>query len=134
MLEMLPGRLTQDCAENLFSIIRRNNPKPNALQVIHSIKNVCISESLSKPSVNNTSYDYDDGEYLQDFFKILKTLKQERELEKLKFGKKDSSQLKNVAMDISKMHLNKREKNVLCKMACYILYKISVSEIKNFDD
>lgn len=30
---VLPGRLTQDCVENLFSNIRFGNPKPNALQV-----------------------------------------------------------------------------------------------------
>lgn len=53
----LTGRLTQDCLENLFSLIRFKMPTPNALQVKQHLKAITIAQISCCSKV--TSYDTD---------------------------------------------------------------------------
>ena len=43
LLFFLPGRLTSDAIENLFSMIRQGNMKPNCLEFIYYLKIITIS-------------------------------------------------------------------------------------------
>lgn len=61
---LLTGRLTQDCLENLFSVIRLRKPVPNAYDMKYALKLVCVSQFLHTPS--STSYEQDDSVYLAD--------------------------------------------------------------------
>ena len=55
---LLTSRLTQDCVENLFSVIRQKNAIPNALQFKHNLK--LISVSMYMRSIESGNYDFDD--------------------------------------------------------------------------
>lgn len=70
----LPSRGLQDCLENLFSTVRFDNPKPNAIQVRDSIKNISISEYLLQP-VRNCSYEWDDSMFLSGFLNIVRSVR-----------------------------------------------------------
>lgn len=61
---LLTGRLTQDCLENLFSVIRLRKPVPNAYDMKCALKLVCVSQFLHTPS--SSSYELDDSVYLAD--------------------------------------------------------------------
>ena len=57
----LPARLTQDCLENLFSIVRLKNVIPNALQFKNNLKLIRISQymknvrkAITKKTIDNT--------------------------------------------------------------------------------
>lgn len=63
---LLTGRLTQDCIENLFSVVRMKKPEPSAYNFKCTLRLVCISQFIHRPK--NSSYRADDGEYLIDFF------------------------------------------------------------------
>lgn len=122
---VLPGRLLQDCLENLFSTVRSGNPKRSALQVRDSIKQITISEYLSPP-VCNSSYNWDETAFLQDFLNIVRSVKEENE----KNNEKNDSLKTEFDLDFSKIVISTREQNVLYKISCYILYKISISKVK----
>lgn len=64
------GRFTQDCVENVFSTIRSNQCKPNALQFKCLLKNLFVSQYTA--DIRNGNYDTDDGEYLSGFLTDLK--------------------------------------------------------------
>ncbi|CAN8015308.1 hypothetical protein HPB47_023512 [Ixodes persulcatus] len=59
---LLTGRLTQDCLENLFSVIRLRKPVPSAYDMKCALKLVCVSEFLHTPS--SSSYELDDSVFL----------------------------------------------------------------------
>ena len=61
----LPGRLTSDCIENLFSVIRQGNPKPSCVEFIYLLRIVCIAQYNDTPGTGN--YDIDDSDYLVEF-------------------------------------------------------------------
>lgn len=128
---VLPGRTTQDCVENLFSIVRSDNAKPNALQVKHALKSIAVSEYLTPVRMNNTSYHLDDSVYLTDFLKVVRETKALHDSENIQNMRKAQSDFDNVVVDISKILLNNREKNVLYKTACFLLYKISITKFKS---
>jgi len=68
---LLTSRLTQDCIENFFSVIRKRNVVPNAVQFKNNLKLISISQYMK--SVENSNYEEDDREYLSCFLKIPKT-------------------------------------------------------------
>lgn len=104
--------------------VRFGNPKPNALQCRDAIKNICISEYLSRPRVNKTSYDWDDSKFLTDFLTTVRKIREDHKKENQDILVDNHAELKNHFFD-TKVILNKREKNVLYKIGCHILYKIS---------
>jgi hypothetical protein len=62
---VLTGRVSQDCLENLFSIIRSKKPLPSPLDFVRSLKQVSISQFLNVPSTSN--YNVDDSDFFMDF-------------------------------------------------------------------
>lgn len=61
----LPSRLTQDCIENLFSLVRMKNVIPNALQFKNNLKLISISQYMK--SISNSNYEHDDREFFLIF-------------------------------------------------------------------
>jgi len=61
---LLTSRLTQDCVENLFSVVRSRKPVPSAREFKYALKLICVAQYL-KP-VRGSNYDLDDREYLGD--------------------------------------------------------------------
>ncbi|XP_077968827.1 uncharacterized protein LOC120327068 [Styela clava] len=65
---LLPGKLTQDAVENLFSQVRsKGNSHPKACQFRNAIKLISVGQFLHVPSSGN--YDTDDSENLITFIK-----------------------------------------------------------------
>ena len=62
---LLTARLTQDCIENLFSIVRRGNPNPTCLEFKKGLKIITASQYIGTPS--NGNYAVDDGFYICEF-------------------------------------------------------------------
>lgn len=56
---LLLGRFTQDCIENLFSLIRLRQPIPHAVTFFHCLKVITIAQYSI--AVKNSNYDYDGG-------------------------------------------------------------------------
>lgn len=63
---LLTGRFTQDCLENLFSLIRFRQPTPNALLVKQNLKVITITQVCSYSKI--TSYNID----VEDDFELVK--------------------------------------------------------------
>ena len=66
----MTSRLTQDCLENLFSVVRTKNPTPTPLAFKSALKSICVSQFLKVPN-RNESYFNDDREFLADLFRDL---------------------------------------------------------------
>lgn len=109
------GRFTQDCIENLFSILRSKHSTLNALQFKNNLKLVTTSQYMRK--VSSSNYEEDDREFLPDFLKILENLE-----------KKDCSSATNtelpVTMSAENVILSKTELNILNNVAGYIISSI----------
>lgn len=65
----LPSRLSQDCIENLFSVIRSKNVIPNAFQCKNNLKLISISQYMK--NISNSNYESDDREFFSEFLDIL---------------------------------------------------------------
>ncbi|KAG4075583.1 hypothetical protein HA402_003408 [Bradysia odoriphaga] len=128
---LLPGRILQDCLENLFSTVRSGNPKRNAVQVRDSIKQISVSEYISPP-LRHSSYQWSDNTFLDDFLKIVQAVKSENKNENsiVKENDKENLDINLWDVDISKVIISRREQNVLYKVACYIMFKITTSKKK----
>ncbi|KAM7298224.1 uncharacterized protein ISCGN_018634 [Ixodes scapularis] len=63
---LLTGRMTQDCLENLFSVIRIKKPVPSAYDFKYALRMVCVSQFVYTPKTSG--YTVDDREYLADLF------------------------------------------------------------------
>lgn len=79
---LLTGRFTQDCLENLFSLIRFKQPIPNSLLVKQNLKVITITQACMYSK--NTSYDNDvqenDFEQIKlEFFKLSKEMTKAKE-------------------------------------------------------
>lgn len=59
---VLGSRFSQDCIENLFSLIRAKNPTPNALQFQQNLKLIIISQYFK--SLDTSNYEKDEGEVI----------------------------------------------------------------------
>ena len=67
----MTSRFTQDCFENLFSLVRAKQVIPTALQFRNSLKLICVARFLKKSSKG--SYDIDDHQFLSGFLDIVKS-------------------------------------------------------------
>lgn len=56
------GWFTQDCVENVFSVIRIRQRKPTALQCRYLLKNIVVAQHMEQ--VSGSSYEYDFGTFL----------------------------------------------------------------------
>lgn len=61
---LLTGRLTQDCIENLFSVVRSKNSIPSPREFKYALKSITAAQYLK--STNTSNYDADDRTYLAD--------------------------------------------------------------------
>lgn len=62
---MYTSRFTQDCVENLFSVVRSKQRRPTALQFKSHLRTISLSQYMH--DVRNSSYSIDDREYLSGF-------------------------------------------------------------------
>ena len=118
----LPCRLTQDCLENLFSVMRLKNVIPNALQFKNNLKLITISQYMK--SVRGSNYDEDDREHLSQFLNVLL---QNRSTSS-HFISDDSRKeiiIPNIERQIS---FNKEELNVLYYIGGYIISNIQKNQ------
>lgn len=63
---LLTGRMTQDCLENLFSVVRLRKPVPEACEFKCALRMICVSQFVQTP--RTSGYAVDDGEQLADLF------------------------------------------------------------------
>ena len=63
----LTARTTQDCLENVFSQTRARSPIPSAREVKSNLRSVTIAQFLTEKK--NSSYHFDDADFLIDFLK-----------------------------------------------------------------
>lgn len=66
---LLTSRFTQDCLENLFSVLRSKQVIPNAMQVKNHLKLITVSQYLR--DVSKGSYDEDERQFLSGFLDVL---------------------------------------------------------------
>lgn len=115
-LFVLGGRFTQDCLENLFSLIRVRNVVPNALQFKQNLKLIAISQYI-KP-LQHSNYDEDDRQFLHCFNRQ----KSRKKPEQISFAP-------DLILPASSLNvqLNNIEMNILYNIAGYIISSISKS-------
>lgn len=79
---LLTSRFSQDCLENLFSVLRERQRKPSCLQFKRHLKMITVAQYITP--VSKSSYQEDDREFLGDFFenKSKELEKEEKEEEK----------------------------------------------------
>lgn len=114
---LMTSRFTQDCLENLFSVIRTKQVVPTALQFKNNLKLVCVAQYLKKSSKG--SYDVDDRDFLSGFLDVVK--------------EKVHKPAENIQLpeNWDKSHaftLDNSEQNALYNIAGYI-----ISRVKNND-
>lgn len=63
---LLTSRLTQDCLENLFSLVRIRKPVPTPLEFKYALKMIRTAQFFTLPRTG--SYEEDEGEFLADYF------------------------------------------------------------------
>ena len=82
---LLTSRLTQDCLENLFSLVRLRKPVPSLLDFKYALKTISTAQYLTYTS--SGSYEKDDGEFLAEFLdkKFQDLPKPETEISKINF-------------------------------------------------
>lgn len=67
---VLLARFTQDCVENIFSIIRSSQCKPNALQFKSLLKKHFLTQYM--PNIDHSNYNIDDGHHLKVILEDIK--------------------------------------------------------------
>jgi hypothetical protein len=67
---VLTSRFSQDCLENLFSVLRSKQIVPNALQVKNNLKLICVAQYLKE--ARTSSYSEDDRTFLSGFLENFK--------------------------------------------------------------
>ena len=84
---LLTSRLTQDCLENLFSLVRLKNPVPSPMGFKEALKAICVGQFLKSPNCNE-SYDNDDREFAADLLlsKKVNIPPSTPELNRIEFG------------------------------------------------
>lgn len=113
-LFVLAGRLTQDCVENSFFLIRAKQPAPNAFQFKQCLKEITVFQYMKV--LSNTNYEEDDREFLGNF------------LNENKISTKNTQRLVDlhVHLDVPLLHVdNDTELTILYYIAGYLLYSIS---------
>lgn len=115
------GRFTQDCIENLHSLLRHKNVIPDCLQLKNDLKLIAVAMYMK--SITTGNYDYDDNEYLSDFLEYLS-----------KKGKKDNISDSSISSTIINaippfdnkvtVKYNNKEMNSLYNIAGYCLKSV----------
>jgi hypothetical protein len=108
---VLTSRFSQDCLENLFSVLRSKQIVPNALQVKNNLKLICVAQYLKE--ARTSSYSEDDRTFLSGFLETLKEKKPDY---------KTISVPRNVPS--KGLNLNYSELNALYNICGYIICSI----------
>lgn len=66
---LFTSRFTQDCVENLFSVVRLKQKRPTPIQFRCHLRTIAISQYMQE--VKNASYDMDDRKYLTGFMEYM---------------------------------------------------------------
>lgn len=112
----MTSRISTDCTENVFSQVRVASRKPSALQFMHSLRLIAVSNFVSK--IETSNYDYDETD---DSFSMIDFLE-----DKVQNSTK-ALQLKNSAFQKFKKQsfiLSEVEKNHIYYFSGFILRKI----------
>ena len=107
---LLTSRLTQDCVENLFSIVRSRHPTPTGREFKYALKLICTAQYL-KP-VKHSNYHMDEREFLGELLpaQIVPPLVADTELDDLQLSSTES--------------LDDAEKNSLYYLAGYCVHSL----------
>ena len=117
---LLTSRLTQDCLENLFSLVRLKNPIPSPLAFKYALKVICIAQFLKQPHAYQGNYQEDDRDIAIDFLdQPLKLASTELDLKDLEVEISEA----NCIDDIQKAELNS-----LYYLVGYCLHSIKKNE------
>ncbi|KAL1380514.1 hypothetical protein pipiens_014134, partial [Culex pipiens pipiens] len=80
--EVFCSRFDQNCLESLFSVVRSKQKRPTALQFRCHLRTIAISQYMRE--VPGSSYDMDEGSYLNNFMDYVDQKNKEEKLEKKK--------------------------------------------------
>ena len=117
---LLTSRLTQDCLENLFSLVRLKNPIPSPLAFKYALKVICIAQFLKQPHAYQGNCQEDDRDIAIDFLdQPLKLPSTELDLKDLEVEISEA----NCIDDIQKAELNS-----LYYLVGYCLHSIKKNE------
>lgn len=111
---VLTGRFSQDCLENLFSVIRSRNVIPTALQFKNNLKLISTSQYIK--TVDKSNYDEDDSHMITEFLNNSNSTKKQSISAECN---ESSSPIPN-----STIVFNNIELNVLYNIAGYIIANI----------
>lgn len=106
---VLIGRMTQDCVENLFSVIRSKNSIPNALQFKNNLK--LISIFLYVRPVSRGNYEEDDRDYMTGFLDVINS--------------KMKTKISNPKININTIKMNLEEIPMFTNIEMNVLYNIA---------
>lgn len=118
---LLTSRFSQDCLENLFSLVRLRIPLPSPLQFKRHLKLITVAQYIR--STSSSSYSEDDRQFLGDFFdqETRKNLEAEKESEK---ENEEICQLMPLINQCN-VTIDKSEQNSLYNLSGYIMHKVS---------
>ncbi|XP_065640103.1 uncharacterized protein LOC136072730 [Hydra vulgaris] len=112
---LMTSQFTQDCLENLFSLVRAKQVIPTALQFKNNLKLICVAQFLKKSSKG--SYDIDDRQFLSGFLDIVNSNVHKPQQRECIFLPKDWDKTSNLI-------LSNAEQNCLFHIAGYIISRV----------
>lgn len=116
---ILTARFTQDCLENLFSLLRTKHVIPSALQVKNDLKIVTVAQFMK--NVSNSSYDEDDRLFFSEFLDVMTEKKRNKDTSM----KNKNINAENIVLDNKKkIVFNFLELNCLYYIGGYIINSI----------
>ncbi|MBY0580366.1 MAG: hypothetical protein K2P53_01595 [Rickettsiales bacterium] len=115
----MTSRFTQDCLENLFSLVRAKQVIPTALQFKNNLKLICVAQFLKKSSKG--SYDIDDRQFLSGFLDIVNSKVHKPQQRECIVLPKDWDKTSNLI-------LSNAEQNCLFNIAGYIISRVKKIE------
>ncbi|XP_062514079.1 uncharacterized protein LOC134189728 isoform X2 [Corticium candelabrum] len=122
---LLTSRLTQDCLENLFSVVRLNNSVPSPVAFKCALKIISIVQFMQPLGGNRVSYQHDDTDYAVDFLSqpIQLSMNPDPELMEIEI-----SEAKSVE------ELTKAECNSLFYLVGYCVHSIKKNEFERIQE
>ena len=119
---VMGGRFTQDCTENLFSVLRMKNCILNAVQFKNNLKLVTISYYMRR--ISSSNYDEDERVYLPDFLQTVKVFRKGKEMNNISMCTPSNIHY-NPDAAYQRIVINNIELNVLHHIAGYLIRSIA---------
>lgn len=114
---VLTGRFTQDCLENLFSVVRSKHVIPTALQFKNDLKLITILQYMK--NVGSASYEQDDREFFSEFLDYIL----EKKCIKVEINNINTNN--NIICNNDNITFDNLTLNCLYYLGGYIIYKIN---------